>query len=162
MSSIPWPTTVEETSKIRLFIPVKPEPQERVRIKFRGWGKNRRASAYYPDKTRNYQEYLRVYMQAVMNQYLVGQLPKDVPLYLKAVFVLPRPKTVTVKKRPFPIGRPDLSNYLKSLEDGIQSVKDQISILPDDSAIIDIHIQKQYTDEIYPSEGIDLEIGIKQ
>ena len=149
------------TECIRLWIPVKPEPQERVRIKFTGWGKRRRASAYYPDKTRDYQQYLRLYVRAVMTEYFIGQLPKDEPLYLKAVFVIPRPKSVTVKKRPFPITRPDLSNYLKSLEDGIQSVKDEISILPDDSAIIDIHIQKQYVDEFYPEVGVDIEMGVK-
>lgn len=88
----------------------------------------------------------------------IPEFPKDMALSMEAVFYLPRPKSVS---REWPIVRPDLSNFIKSLEDGLQRAKknDDPAMLEDDSAICSIYTEKRYVDEEYPEPGILLTIG---
>ena len=54
------------------------------------------------------------------------------------VFFLKRPQTV---KREFPSVRPDLSNYVKVIEDALNGV-----VWEDDGQIIDLFLSKRYDD----------------
>lgn len=62
-------------------------------------------------------------------------------------FYLPRPKSVTPKKRPDPIVPPDLDKLLRALLDGIG--QSQV-IWQDDSQVTEIEARKHYADATEP------------
>ena len=66
-------------------------------------------------------------------------------------FYLPRPKSVTPKKRPDPIVPPDLDKLLRALLDGIG--QSQV-IWQDDSQVVDIEARKHYADFTEPGAHV--------
>lgn len=62
----------------------------------------------------------------------------EVPIRLKAIFYLERPKT-TPKKRVYPVVRPDWDNLAKLLTDSLEKF-----IYKNDAQIVDCYIQKRY------------------
>jgi Holliday junction resolvase RusA-like endonuclease len=101
---------------------------------------------------------VRETVQQYMEEEGLAEFGKDRPLYLSAVFYLPKPKST---KREWPTVRPDLSNFFKSLEDGLQREKKDSdpALMEDDSAICSISCEKRYVNEEYPEPGILVEIG---
>ena len=139
-------------NKLRMWFDIRPHPQERIRISFRGG----RAKAYYPEKTVEFQSDIRSMVRDYMDRFNVPEFPKDVPLEVTMTFYLAKPKSA---KREWPTVRPDLSNYIKSLEDGLQrqSKNDVPALLEDDSSICRITATKRYITDGDP--GILIEIG---
>lgn len=156
MYKITWSTQTETnmTKKITFFLEIKPHPQERIRFHFRGYGKRRQILPYTPEKTRDYQNGVRDMVRQFMQTTDTPEFPKDVPLELQLIFYLPRPKSA--KKRLAPTVRPDLSNYIKSTEDGLQRAQkdDTPALIEDDSSICRIVTEKRYVDEDHPEPGI--------
>jgi len=66
------------------------------------------------------------------------------PVRVEVEFYLPRPASVTQKKRPLPIGPPDLDKLLRGLLDGIGQSE---VIWGDDSQIVEISARKFYADD---------------
>ena len=67
----------------------------------------------------------------------------DVPVFVAAVFYLPRPKTV---RRFFPSVKPDLDKLFRALGDGMTDG----GLLRDDSLIVSQFIHKRYASERNP------------
>ena len=73
------------------------------------------------------------------------------PLKVEVDFYLPRPKSVTPKKRPDPIVPPDLDKLVRALLDGIG--QSQV-IWQDDSQVVDIEARKHYADFTEPGAHV--------
>lgn len=148
-----------ENKSVELFLEIQPAPQERVRFHFKGWGKRRRIMPYIPEKTKVFQNTVRDMCRQYMSEFGIDEFGKTNPLAITAIFYLPRPKSA--KNRLAPTVRPDLSNFFKALEDGLQrAVKDDTpALLEDDSAVCYICTQKRYVDTEYPEPGILVRIS---
>ena len=98
---------------------------------------------YTPDKTRNYEALLKDAAIEAMGSSEPLETPVSLYLYIR----VPIPKSCTKKRLEAisngsekPIRKPDGSNILKSVEDGMNSV-----VYKDDSQIINIHVTKVYS-----------------
>lgn len=69
------------------------------------------------------------------------------PVRVEVEFYLPRPASVSIKKRPFPIVPPDTDKLLRGLLDGIGQSE---VIWGDDSQVIEILAYKFYADDTEP------------
>lgn len=135
------------------FLDIEPVPQERLRFNIRGRGKYMRVIPYMPERTATFQASIREAVREYMREHKIPEFPKSMPLQLEVLFILSKPKTA---KRIHPTVRPDLSNYLKLLEDGIQrkAKEDAPALIEDDSSICSIFAEKRYVCEEYPTPGI--------
>lgn len=137
-----------------LFVDVRPA-KKWVHLEFRGEpaakGEVRRAiwgghiHKYLPAKTRNFFADIRA--QACQ------QLEKDfVPLTgalrIAVVFRRQKPKKPKKGGELFPISRPDLSNYIKAIEDALNTI-----VWEDDAQIFEIFARKEYGT---PGIGLDI------
>jgi len=75
---------------------------------------------YTPKRSKDFENAVRQRAEREFKKPLQGAL------HLEVTFFLPRPKTITWKKKPMPAipntKRPDLSNYVKAVEDGLNGV----------------------------------------
>jgi Holliday junction resolvase RusA-like endonuclease len=145
--------------QVSVFIECVPVAQGRLRFATTGWGKYRKVSVHWPEKTREAMEFLRGEIREFMASEGLHEYPKDVPLMMQIIFYLPKPKTA---KREFPTVRPDLTNYLKLAEDGFgRSAKNDgvPALYADDSSICAIACEKRYVDENNPNPGIHVTVG---
>ena len=113
---------------LRFTIPGKPVPKQRPRIST----KNGIVRAYTPKNTANYEK-------LVANISMFNRIDDVVllgPISVKLLIFLERAKS---NKDLFPITKPDIDNYAKSILDGMNGV-----IYKDDSQIIDLHVQLRY------------------
>jgi Holliday junction resolvase RusA-like endonuclease len=119
---------------IEAIIYVVPTPKGRARVAVVGG----HARAYTPAKTvKAENEIAYAIRQQCMNQ---GTFEAGVPLSLSATFFIEKPKSAS-KKVIYPVKRPDLTNYLKLLEDAMNHF-----VYPDDSQIITIIAKKRYAE----------------
>ena len=75
------------------------------------------------------------------------------PVRVEVEFYLPRPVSVTIKKRPLPIVPPDLDKLLRGLLDGIGQSE---VIWGDDSQVVQIDAVKLYADETEPGATVTI------
>jgi Holliday junction resolvase RusA-like endonuclease len=75
------------------------------------------------------------------------------PVRVEVEFYLPRPASVTQKKRPLPIVPPDLDKLLRGLLDGIGQSE---VIWGDDSQVVQIDAVKLYADETEPGATVTI------
>lgn len=73
------------------------------------------------------------------------------PVRLEVEFYLPRPKSVSQKKRALPIVPPDLDKLLRAVGDGIGQSE---MIWGDDSQIVEMFGSKSYADDRDPGATI--------
>lgn len=64
----------------------------------------------------------------------------DVPLSVIVDFYIKRPKSVSVKKRPLPVVRSDIDNYLKAILDSLNGIA-----WADDCQIVELKARKMYS-----------------
>lgn len=69
------------------------------------------------------------------------------PVRVEVEFYLPRPASVSIKKRPLPIVPPDADKLLRGLLDGIGQSE---VIWGDDSQVVEIEAAKFYADDTQP------------
>lgn len=112
---------------LEFFICGVPVPQGRPRFG--------RGHAYDPEDSKAYKERVRLMVKSSMQ----GRKPLDGSLWLSLVFYVPIPKNISQKQRGIavtgklrPAKKPDLSNYLKSIEDALNGV-----LWTDDSRIVE-------------------------
>jgi Holliday junction resolvase RusA-like endonuclease len=116
-----------------------PVPKGRARYARRG----NFISTYTPEKTRTYETLIRDSAIEAMGSSEPLETPVSLYLYIR----VPIPKSCTKKRLEAidngsekPTKKPDASNILKSVEDGMNSV-----VYKDDSQIINIHVTKVYS-----------------
>ena len=73
------------------------------------------------------------------------------PVRVEVEFYLPRPVSVTIKKRALPIVPPDLDKLLRGLLDGIGQSE---VIWGDDSQVVQIEAVKLYADDMEPGATV--------
>lgn len=106
--------------------------------------------AYTPEKTRTYETLIKDAAKQAMG----SSEPLETPVTLYLYIRVPIPKSCTKKRLEAiqngsekPIKKPDASNILKSVEDGMNGV-----VYKDDSQIVNIHVTKVYSSEA----GVDI------
>lgn len=72
---------------------------------------------------------------------------------LELVFTLPRPKSVSIKRRAVPTTKPDLDKLTRAVMDAI-SLERYCQIIKDDSQVTDLHAAKRYADHTPPGVRI--------
>ena len=100
-------------------------------------------STYTPEKTRTYETLIRDSAIEAMGSSEPLETPVNLYLYIR----VPIPKSYSKKKvedclngLDKPIRKPDASNILKSVEDGMNGV-----VYKDDSQIVNLHVTKVYS-----------------
>lgn len=148
---------------VSVFIPGIPVAQQRLRFSIRGWGKRKRITPHWPAVTKQAMVSLRETIRKYMEENDISEFPVDTALFAEFVFILPRPKSVPESARPWPTKRPDLTNFLKLVEDGLgrdaRGDKDP-ALYYDDAAICAIYTEKRYTSEENPLPGTWITVGI--
>jgi len=116
-----------------------PVPKGRARYARRG----NFISTYTPEKTRTYETLIKDAAIEAMGSSEPLETPVSLYLYIR----VPIPKSCTKKRLEAisngsekPTKKPDASNILKSVEDGMNGV-----VYHDDSQIINIHVTKVYS-----------------
>lgn len=123
--------------KLNFTIQGKPIPKARPRL-------TRQGMAYTPKTTRDYERL--VAKAASLAKPYECPVSEPVNLQVKAYFPIPKSWTKTRRAmaldgRLMHVSKPDGSNILKSIEDGLNGV-----IYQDDSQIVTSHIEKHYSD----------------
>lgn len=138
-----------KNKSIHLFIPGNPVPQGRPRACIRG----KHASVYEDAKSKDWKRTVAGHARDWLGNYFVdkGKLWTliDTAIKLQVEFRILRPKSVSVRKRPDPICRPDLDNLVKAVKDALNGV-----LWRDDSRIIELEAKKIYHDP----PGVDIAV----
>jgi Holliday junction resolvase RusA-like endonuclease len=90
-------------------------------------------------KTERQRDWARRIEEVVQSMAETGARPVEGPLVLEVTFFLPRPKTAPKTKRTYPAVRPDLSKYLRAIEDPMSGI-----LIHDDGQIVEAHVRKDY------------------
>jgi Holliday junction resolvase RusA-like endonuclease len=105
---------------------------------------------YTPEKTRTYETLIKDVAKQAMGSSEPLETPVNLYLYIRVLI----PKSCTKKRLEAiqngsekPIKKPDSSNILKSVEDGMNGV-----VYKDDSQIVNIHVTKVYSSQ----SGVDI------
>jgi len=107
-------------------------------------------TAYTPEKTRSYEALIKDAARQAMGSSSPLETPVSLYLYIR----VPIPASATKKRLQAiasgdekPTKKPDASNILKSVEDGMNGV-----VYKDDSQIVNIHVTKVFSSE----PGVDI------
>lgn len=120
----------------------------KLEIKGKPLGKGRprlgRYSTYTPEKTKNYEEYVKL---CYMNKYNIKQTPTEKPLKAKITAFFEVPTSYSKKKKKELIGqphttRPDIDNIVKIILDSLNGLA-----YKDDNQIAKLEVEKVYGEE---------------
>lgn len=136
---------------------IEPQQQERPRFAKRG----KYVRVYDPIKTANYKKELRLigakFAKDMLNFDEKAPIRLEVTFYRQEPKAMPKWQKMLVKaQRWFPVTKPDLSNYIKAFEDGLNGI-----LWHDDNQIVDIEAKKRYGVPRIEVELIELEQGSK-
>ena len=81
-----------------------------------------------------------------------GWEPFKGPVQLRVTFFMPRPKTVSIARRPLPIVSPDLDKLVRSVGDSLTDA----GIWGDDAQVVSIVCEKVYADDKEPGAEIEI------
>jgi len=126
-------------------IPIAPQAKQRPRtVKYA----NGTVQTFTPKKTRIFEKAIARWISGA---FTVRQKPITTgpePVKLEVLCVFARPQSRCRRADPpgyvWRVAKPDASNLLKSIEDGIEKAK---YIVRDDAQFVDVHIQKVYGDK---------------
>lgn len=118
---------------ISLFIAGAPVAQGRPRFARTANG----VRTFDPKKSAEWKHFVRLRA----NSEGIKPFPQGMPLVLLVEFHISRPASVSKKKRPHPTVKPDLSNLLKGIEDGLNGIA-----WHDDAQVCQITMGKRYSD----------------
>lgn len=125
--------------KVSFEIPLEPFAQERVGTGIRWIGNSPRVYHYDKRLSRIWKERVMLCASTALHRNGIKGLAFDekTPLQMTVIFFRTIPPSWSKKKQQaalsgdlWPVSRPDLSNYLKGLEDALNGI-----VYPDDSAI---------------------------
>lgn len=133
-----WVLRYEDT------IPIVPQPKQRPRTFRRG----SKIITRTPQRTIDFEDAIARWIR---DAYTIRQpilTERMEPVKLEVLCVFARPQTKCRRIDPdgyiWRVQRPDASNLLKAIEDGIEKAQ---TILKDDAQFVDVHIQKVYGDK---------------
>ncbi len=136
----------DDGNVVAIKLTVFSEPVAQGRPRFSTQGKF--VKAYDPQKSRDYKRLLRDMAQEVYTE-KPNFKPFEVPLGLRIEIYRSVPKSFSKKKhadalvkKVYPVTKPDVSNYIKGIEDGLNGV-----LWKDDSFIISESCMKFYSDQ---------------
>jgi Holliday junction resolvase RusA-like endonuclease len=112
-----------------VFFNIEPHAQERPRVRViaKKDGSKPFATVYDPPRSKKFKDAMAVL--AVENVVLQGDFVViDEPMIMSCKILIKRPKSVT---REYPEVKPDLSNYIKGVEDALNKI-----VYTDDSKIV--------------------------
>jgi len=132
---------------IEVYILIDPKPKGRPRFARRG----RFVTTYTPPETKAYEDILR---RSLLEKWGQEPLPKEIPIGIDVVFHLPKPKS---SKNHYPIVKPDIDNFLKSILDALNG-----SVLQDDCSVVRLAAEKKYSTEGFIELKIYSLYGIKK
>lgn len=123
-------------------IPIEPQPKQRPRtVK----SKDGTVRTYTPEKTKTFEKTIARW---IAHAFTVRQKPLTTgtePVRLEVLCVFARPQKLCRKKDPdgylWRAYKPDASNLLKSIEDGIEKAQ---CIVQNDAQFVDVRIQKVF------------------
>ncbi len=118
---------------IEAIIYVSPTPKGRPKATSFGG----HARLYTPTKTRKSEALTIATIRKELKDSF-STFEKDVPLHLSATFFIPKPAS-SPKKVLYPVKRPDLDNYTKTLLDSLNQY-----LFPDDSQIVSMKLRKAF------------------
>lgn len=78
----------------------------------------------------------------------------DTPITVRVVFLLPRPKSVSLASRPWPTVAPDVDKLARCLLDALTDS----GLIKDDSRVIHLDARKHYADPPRGQVGADFTI----
>lgn len=79
--------------------------------------------------------------------------PVEVAIFLR----MPRPASVSVKRRPFPSVKPDIDKLARNILDGLT----QAAVYRDDAQVVRLYVEKQYaTDDPGKGPGASIRVGL--
>jgi Holliday junction resolvase RusA-like endonuclease len=120
----------------------------KLEIKGQPVGKGRprlsRYGTYTPEKTKNYEEYVKI---CYMNKYNIKQRPTEMPLKAKITAFFEVPTSYSNKKKKELIGqphakKPDIDNISKIILDSLNGLA-----YKDDNQIVELEVKKLYGEE---------------
>ena len=131
---------------VRFVVPGPPKPLQRNRhriVTTKSGGSF--VANYLPAESRAEQAAVRLFASTAMQ----GRPPLEGPLELRMTAFMPIPQSWSQKKQRAaldgtvrPTGKPDLSNILKNIEDGMLGI-----CYRDDSQVVSVHAWKFYSDK---------------
>ncbi|MBQ8044123.1 MAG: RusA family crossover junction endodeoxyribonuclease [Clostridia bacterium] len=118
---------------------IKGQPVGKGRPRF-----NRYGATYTPDKTKDYEEYVKV---CYKNKYNIKQTPTEKPLKAKITAFFEVPTSYSNKKKKELIGqphakKPDIDNISKIILDSLNGLA-----YKDDNQIVELEVKKLYGEE---------------
>lgn len=75
----------------------------------------------------------------------------DGPVEVQVTFTLPRPRSVTQKRRPWPGVRPDLDKLARTVLDALEG-----TVLSNDSRVCRLLVEKKYDDDYRPGVSVSV------
>ena len=141
-------------NKLKVTIPGEPSGQGRPRFSTRGGF----VKAYDPEKSRNYKAFVKyIATHEAMKQ---GWVYTEEPIKMSVIAYMGIAKSKSKKFQQAaldgmerPTKKPDLSNIVKGVEDALNGL-----LYKDDSQIVELKLQKFYSDE--PRLEFSLELAI--
>lgn len=125
------------------FCPIAPIPKGRPRFARHG----KFVHTYTPKETEEYENAVRLWM---ISKYGCHRLPMDGPIKATYVFLLPRPKSKSKKKK-WSDTKPDIDNLMKSFQDALDFKRKSrgraLGVIANDSRIAALTATKRYVTE---------------
>jgi len=129
---------------------IEPVAQERARVRVmvpKG-GKKPFAIVYDPEKSKTFKKNL----QGLIKDFNDGDWePINQPMSLSCKIYIKRPKSVKLSVREFPEVKPDLSNYIKGIEDAMNGL-----VYTDDAKIVKYDDCRKLYTESFPRIEVTL------
>lgn len=122
--------------QILFFVPGPPVAQQRAKTRFKDGNV---LGKYDPEKCKNYKALVKQMAWQAMTKEQFSCT--DLPVRMEMTFFLPRAKSISKKKRPHPITRPDIDNLYKGVADGMEGI-----VYDRDEQVIVCTISKRYAD----------------
>jgi len=132
-----------------LSFPVYGDPIGQGRISFYGKGRSVHSNAKTLKPWR-FQIATEAHSQILAARRMGYEFPLTGPIGLHLHFTVPKPASAPKRRRTFPIKRPDLSHFVRAVEDALTPLKDSpvsTHVLVDDSQIVYLLATKAYPDE---------------
>jgi Holliday junction resolvase RusA-like endonuclease len=121
---------------IVIFVPGKAVAQSRPRFARRG----NHVATYDAAPSRDYKSWVRTCAIDIMQKQRAEIIPREVPLHIVLTVCVARPKSIP-KARLLPVVKPDLDNYLKTIQDALEGIVYQA-----DQQIVSVRAAKKYAD----------------
>ena len=133
----------------------QPWPKKQISMSYPEGGGRKRPFVYTRDpkgKWTAWKQSFTLQVKKHMMEHNIAPFEKGIPLALGTIIIIPRPKSVTIEKRPYPTVRPDYDNY----KYGIVNLLKGLLFYDDDQIVADLPGGMYYDDNFDSSVQIIL------